>query len=59
MEAVITQDADIVPRMTTVKSYPKARTIGDTRGGRKLRRRVELLDDLVRAYQEGLIPEAR
>lgn len=59
VEAVITQDADIVPRMTTVKSYPKARTIGDTRGGRKLRRRVELLDELVRAYQEGLIPEAR
>lgn len=59
VQAAIQQDADIVPRITTVRSYPAPRTVGDTRTGRKIRRSIELLEELVKAYQEGVIAEAR
>ena len=53
------QDADIVPKITTVKTYPKARTIGDTDGGKRIRHSIELMDELVRSYQEGIVSERR
>ena len=59
VHAAIMQDADIVPRITTVKTYPKARTIGDTTGGKRIRHSIELMDELVRAYQEGIVSERR
>ncbi len=57
VEAAIREDADIVPRVTTIREYPKARTIGDTMEGERTRRAIGALDDLVRAYQEGLVAE--
>jgi len=57
VEAAITEDADIVPTITTIRTYEKARTIGDTDGGQRIRRAIEMLDELVRAYQEGVIAE--
>jgi fructose-1,6-bisphosphatase-3 len=59
VDAAITQDADIVPKITTVKTYPKARTIGDTDGGKRIRHSIELMDELVRSYQEGIVSERR
>lgn len=55
--AAIAKDADIVPKITTVRTYAKARAIGDTMEGQRIRRGIEALDDLVRAYQEGLVQE--
>lgn len=57
VQAAITEQADIVPTVTVVREYPRPRTIGDTMEGQRIRRQVEALDALVRAYQEGQVTE--
>lgn len=57
IEQVIEHGADIVPKMTTVRQYEKARSIGDTDEGEIVRGLIEDLDALVRAYQEGFVLE--
>lgn len=57
VRAAIAEDADIVPTITVVREYTRPRTIGDTREGQRIRRQIEALDDLVRAYDEGLVQE--
>ncbi|MBN8644790.1 MAG: fructose-bisphosphatase class III [Planctomycetes bacterium] len=54
---VIETGADMVPTVTTIKTYPKARTLGDTQRGEEIRRRADDLDDLARAYESGLVLE--
>jgi len=58
VDAAIRSGADIVPRMTTIRSYVRARTVADTTAGESLRGRLNDLEDLVRAYQEGIVREA-
>lgn len=58
VEQVIDAGADIVPTIQTIKRYPKARRIADTQEGRRIGRDIEDLEALIRAYQEGLVPEA-
>lgn len=57
VDACIEQGADIVPTVTTIRTYPKPRLVRDTEEGREIRQRIETLRDLVRAYQEGLVTE--
>jgi fructose-1,6-bisphosphatase-3 len=57
VDAVIEKAADIVPTLETIKTYAKPRTVGDTHAGAETRRLIADLEDLVRAYQEGLVPE--
>lgn len=55
--AAITQDADIVPKVSTIRTYAKPRTIADTSEGERIRRSIESLHELVRAFNEGVIAE--
>ena len=55
--AVVERGADMVPKVTTIRSYPAARTIGCTQIGEATRRQIADLEDLVRGYQEGLVVE--
>jgi fructose-1,6-bisphosphatase-3 len=57
VEAVITSGADIVPKVTTIRQYPRPRTIGDTQEGEEIRGMIADLEALVRAYREGIVPE--
>ncbi|MFO0832252.1 MAG: fructose-bisphosphatase class III [Phycisphaerales bacterium] len=57
VEDAIHEGADIVPTMTSVRRYGRVRTINDTQDGAAIRRRLEDLEGLVRAYQEGLVRE--
>ncbi|MBX3384351.1 MAG: fructose-bisphosphatase class III [Phycisphaeraceae bacterium] len=57
VQDVITSGADIVPKITTVRTYPAARTIGDTHAGASIRRKIHALEDLVAAYHNGVVPE--
>lgn len=57
VNAVLERDADIVPKITPIRTYPSARTVGDTDAGRATRMEIDDLDDLVKAYQEGLVRE--
>lgn len=55
--SVLREGADIEPSITCVRRYPKARTIGEIDDGREIRQDIENLEELVRAYREGEIPE--
>ena len=53
----ITAGADIVPRVTTVRAYPRTRLVADTEAGQATRRRIAALERLVSAYEDGALPE--
>lgn len=55
VEAAITSGADIVPRISTIRTYGRERTIGDTTEGEAIREHVEDLERLVTAFQEGSV----
>jgi fructose-1,6-bisphosphatase-3 len=57
VNAVIEAGADIVPKISTIRKYERARTIGETDEGRDVQRQIADLDALVRAYQEGIVRE--
>lgn len=57
VEASITTGADIVPTISTIRRYPKERTIGDTGEGVRMRRHMEDLERLVEAYEGGETPQ--
>lgn len=58
VDKVIASGADIVPTVTTIRSYTSPRTVGDTRRGEEVRHTIAALEKLVRAYEEGLLSEA-
>ncbi len=57
VDDVISKGADIVPSISTIKAYPRARTIGDLEQGERIRRHIGDLEKLVRAYEEGDVIE--
>lgn len=59
VERVIEHGADIVPKMTTIRKFPASRRVGDTEEGTQIQGLIRDLEDLVSAYREGLIAEAR
>ncbi len=59
VDAVISSGSDIVPTMTTIRTYPKSRTVRETHAGEKIQRAINDLDALVHAYQEGIVRESK
>ena len=59
VDAAIRSGIDIVPKVATIRRHPTPRTVGDTDEGRRIRREIENLEDLIRAYQEGGVVESR
>jgi fructose-1,6-bisphosphatase-3 len=57
VEAAVSAGADIVPKVTAIRSYPKPRTIADTARGRVIARKIQDLETLVEAYYEGILSE--
>ncbi|MDJ0851434.1 MAG: fructose-bisphosphatase class III [Myxococcota bacterium] len=53
----ITQGADIVPKVTTIRAHPKPRRIGDTEQGDSIRERIAALERLVAAFEDGRLQE--
>lgn len=53
----ITSGADIVPKVTNLRTYNPPRTIADTEAGESLRQDIAALERLVLAYQEGVLLE--
>ncbi len=58
IEAVITSGSDIVPKITTIRTYPAPRAVSDTDAGAEVIRLIADLDDLIEAYREGAVVEA-
>lgn len=55
VSAAVEHGADILPKVTQIRAYPKPRTIADTDGGDEVRRTIADLEALVGAYQEGVV----
>lgn len=55
VEAAISDGADIVPVITSIRKSALPRALRDTDEGRRIARRIADLDALVAAYQEGLV----
>lgn len=53
----ITEGADIVPKVSTVRAYDPPRRVADTEEGERLRRRIKALEELATAYEEGTLLE--
>ena len=53
----ITAGADIVPVVSTVRAYDPPRRVADTEEGERLRRRINALERLAAAYEQGLLLE--
>jgi fructose-1,6-bisphosphatase-3 len=54
----ITSGADIVPKVTNLRTYDPPRTIADTESGAIVREDIAALEKLILAYQEGALLEA-
>jgi len=59
VEAVIDQGADMVPKVATIRTYAQPRTIAGTQEGRAIASQIDDLEDLIRAYNEGIVTERR
>jgi fructose-1,6-bisphosphatase-3 len=53
VEAAVRDGVDIVPEIMEVKRWERPRTLGDTERGDVIRRRMELLEKLVKAYRDN------
>jgi fructose-1,6-bisphosphatase-3 len=53
----ITEGADIVPKVSTVRAYDPPRRLADTEEGERLRGRIAALEQLADAYEQGLLLE--
>lgn len=58
VEEAVARGADIIPEVTPIRSYDTERPVAETEQGQDIRRRIEILERLVSAYRESLIPEA-
>jgi fructose-1,6-bisphosphatase-3 len=57
IEEAITAGADIVPKISTLRSYTQTRRVADTEVGHAYRTTISLLERLITAYQEGMLHE--
>lgn len=53
----ITQGSDIIPTIQDVRVYEPFRRVGDTEKGEEIRREIELVASLIKAYRENAITE--
>jgi fructose-1,6-bisphosphatase-3 len=58
VEAAIAEGADIVPKVTRLRTHARPRTVADSDEGAGIRGEIAALESLVRAYQEGEVAEA-
>lgn len=55
VQAAVEHGADILPKVMTIRTYPKSRTLGETDAGQSIQRMMDDLETLVEAYQEGVV----
>jgi len=57
VDEAVAAGADIIPKVTDLETNAPPRTVGDTEKGEELRREIEVLEALLRAYEENVIEE--
>jgi fructose-1,6-bisphosphatase-3 len=58
VEDAITEGADIIPKISEIRTYEQRRTVGDTEAGDVVRAEIGVLELLIRAYGENVLQEA-
>jgi fructose-1,6-bisphosphatase-3 len=58
VEDAVMRGADIIPKVEDIQVYDRPRTVGDTEKGEEIRREIEVLEELLVAYEENAITEA-
>jgi fructose-1,6-bisphosphatase-3 len=58
VEEAVAAGADIIPSVTDIEAYAAPRTVGETEKGDELRREIEVLEELLRAYDASVLAEA-
>jgi fructose-1,6-bisphosphatase III len=56
-EAAVSRHADIVPTVSDVVVHERPRTVGDTETGDEIRAEIDVLEELVRAFEANIIRE--
>jgi fructose-1,6-bisphosphatase-3 len=51
--AAVASGADIVPKVVDLRRFDPPRTVGDTEKGEEIRREIDALNALIRAYEEN------
>ncbi len=54
-DAAVETGADIVPTVSDVQVYDRPRTVGDTEAGAAIRSEIEVIEELVAAFETNLI----
>jgi fructose-1,6-bisphosphatase-3 len=57
IQSAITRGADIIPTIDDVHVFDPPRRVADTEEGEAIRREIEMLELLLRAYEDNLLPE--
>jgi fructose-1,6-bisphosphatase III len=57
VDEAVAAGADIIPSVTDIETYDAPRTVGDTEKGEALRLEIEVLEELLRAYQTSVLAE--
>ena len=55
----ILKGSDIIPEILDLRTFSPHRTIGDTEEGDSIQSEIELLELLIEAYRENVLPETR
>ncbi|MFT3774630.1 MAG: fructose-bisphosphatase class III [Minicystis sp.] len=57
VDEAVAAGADIIPAVTEIERHDPPRTVADTDKGEELRNEIEVLEALLRAYEENVIEE--
>jgi fructose-1,6-bisphosphatase III len=57
VEDAVSHGADIIPRVQEIETFNPPRTVADTEQGEEIRREIEVLQELLTAYEENAVLE--
>jgi fructose-1,6-bisphosphatase-3 len=57
VDAALKSGVDIIPHVTLIREFSPPRRVADTERGQELRARIDLLEKLVSAYRQNLLPQ--
>jgi fructose-1,6-bisphosphatase-3 len=57
VDEAVKAGADIVPKVTDLRVHPQPRLVGQTDAGQAIRREIDALEALVRAFEDNRLPE--
>ena len=59
VEAAVRDGVDIIPKVTTIRSWDTPRKIADTERGRELKCQIDMLEKLIDAYQHNRLRQTQ